>query len=109
MPKPKGGRGKAAPYTTKQVRVPEPIISQVDQLINLYQDYLENGGDALSPPEFMQNKPVDKFVEEEDKVVNRFKENSNKIISELKEALKLKANTGGAIKAKIKLVLELLE
>ncbi|MEA5619738.1 hypothetical protein VB711_18095 [Cronbergia sp. UHCC 0137] len=61
MAKPKGGRGKSAPYTTRQVRVPEPIISQVDKLIELYHEYLEAGGDASNPPDLLMAKPVNKL------------------------------------------------
>lgn len=99
MPKPKGGRGKAAPYQTRQVRVPEPIINQVDQLIEQYQDCIASGGDSKHPPSFIQgeNKPVDKFIDIE------------QIVNILQEALKLKANAGGAIKKKIKEVLNVLK
>jgi hypothetical protein len=100
MPKPKGGRGKAAPYTTRQVRVPEPVIPQVDRLIEKYQDYLEHEEDVNNPPSFLiENKPVDKFIPDE-------KLQEIKII--LEDALKLKANAGGAIKERIRLVLQLL-
>lgn len=97
MPKPKGGRGKAAPYQTRQVRVPEPIINQVDQLIEMYQDHIASGGDSEYPPNFIQNnKPVDKFIDKE------------QVVNILQEALKLKANAGGKIKEEIKQVLEIL-
>ena len=38
--KPKGGRGKKAPYTAKLMRVPVPIANQVNQLIERYLGYL---------------------------------------------------------------------
>lgn len=103
MPKPKGGRGKIAPYKTRQVRVPEPMINQVDELIETYQSYVVSGGDAANPPDFFKTnlktnlKPVDKFLEIEE------------IINTLREALKLKANAGGAIKEQIKKVLEIMQ
>ena len=50
MTKPKGGRGKKAPYSTKLMRVPVPMKAQVKQLVDRYQNYLESGGDALNPP-----------------------------------------------------------
>lgn len=108
MTKPKGGRGKTAPYTTRQVRAPEPIISQIDRVIERYQEYISNGGDPENPPDLTDIKPVDKFSKGEDKLVNRFNANKEQIIVELEEALKLKANSGGAIKEKIRLVLSLL-
>jgi hypothetical protein len=98
MPKPKGGRGKSAPYSTRQVRIPEPIISQVDELVEHYQNYLEQGGDASNPPKLLAYK----------KLVDKFEEQRYKAISILEESLLLKANAGGAIKIKIKEVLQLL-
>ncbi len=50
MTKPKGGRGKKAPYKTKLMRVPVPMKAQVKQLVDRYQSYLTSGGDALNPP-----------------------------------------------------------
>jgi hypothetical protein len=32
----KGGRGKKAPYSTKVVRVPEPILSEVEKLVTAF-------------------------------------------------------------------------
>ncbi len=50
MTKPKGGRGKKAPYSTKLMRVPVPMKTQVLQLVDRYQSYLSSGADALNPP-----------------------------------------------------------
>ena len=49
MTKPKGGRGKKAPYSTKLIRVPLPMKNQVKELVERYQTYLSSGGDALNP------------------------------------------------------------
>lgn len=38
MTKPKGGRGKKAPYETQQMRVPVPIKEQVNNLITQFRD-----------------------------------------------------------------------
>jgi CHASE3 domain sensor protein len=38
--KPKGGRGKKAPYDTTVVRVPNPVLAEVEQIIDAYR----NGG-----------------------------------------------------------------
>lgn len=101
MPKPKGGRGYKAPYNSHQVRVPDPIIPQVHSLIERYQDYIAAGGDAVKPPQLLdQNKPVDNFTSKvEDLELAKVT---------LREALKLKANAGGAIKKEIEKVLLLL-
>lgn len=40
MPKPLGGRGKKAPYETVVIRVPKPIATRVEVLINQYRDIL---------------------------------------------------------------------
>lgn len=53
MVKPKGGRGYKAPYVTKQVRIPKPIETQVDQLVERYQDYLTTGGSPDEPPSLL--------------------------------------------------------
>lgn len=53
MPKPKGGRGYKAPYETKQVRIPQPVESQISELVERYQDYLATGGSASNPPQLL--------------------------------------------------------
>jgi hypothetical protein len=106
MSKPKGGRGKNAPYKTKHIRVPEPIAPQVDTLIEIYQSYIESGKDASNPPDFLASyKPVNNFSETDIKAVNKFAE----IIAVLTEALDLKANAGGAIKSRIRKAIKALE
>jgi hypothetical protein len=61
MPKPIGGRGKIAPYHTKLVRIPVPVVSQVNQLVERYQDYIAEGGEAINPPQLLDLKPVNSF------------------------------------------------
>jgi hypothetical protein len=101
MPKPKGGRGYKAPYETHQVRIPDPIAGQVHSLIERYQDYLEGGGDAGKPPCLLdQDKPVNRFISKEDQ---------SKVVKILEQALKLKANAGGAIKKEIEKALLMLK
>ena len=51
--KPKGGRGKKAPYRTKLMRVPEPIAAQVDALGLQYQEFIAAGGNPANPPFFV--------------------------------------------------------
>jgi hypothetical protein len=102
MPKPKGGRGYKAPYESHQVRVPDPVIPQVHSLIERYQDYIAGGGDAIKPPQLLdQNKPVDDFVTKT--------EDLEQVKATLQQALKLKANAGGAIKKEIEKALALLK
>jgi hypothetical protein len=38
-----GGRGKKAPYQTSVVRVPVPVLEQVEQIVQAYRDSLESG------------------------------------------------------------------
>lgn len=109
--KPKGGRGLTAPYLTRQVRVPEPVIEQVHELIEHYQSHIASGGNANHPPQLVAQKPVYSFsveLEEERKLVDKFKGRIASASIILKEALHLKANAGGAIKKEIEKALALL-
>lgn len=128
MLKPKGGRGYAAPYTTHQVRVPDPIKNQVHELIERYHSYLLQSEEALTPPNLLDinaqpdtnviNEEIEKLkaekkqVEKELKAVNKFIKESKAVKSQavalLEESLKLKANAGGAIKKEIEKALKLL-
>lgn len=111
MPKPKGGRGYSAPYETRQVRIPEPIINQTHELIERYQDYISSGGNSQNPPRLLDFKPVDSFKEQLDeriKIVNRLEESVHNASFILRQALQLKANAGGAIKREIEKALRLL-
>lgn len=39
MPINKGGRGKRSPYSTKVVRIPDPLLKTVEEMVNdFYQD-----------------------------------------------------------------------
>lgn len=66
MPKPKGGRGHAAPYDTKLMRVPVPLSDQAQQLIERYQDFIAGGGEAYAPPPLLDAIASDKVVNEFD-------------------------------------------
>jgi hypothetical protein len=55
--KPKGGRGKRAPYQTKQMRVPVPVELQVMQLCDRYREFIESGGNPASPPPMLESRP----------------------------------------------------
>lgn len=45
---PRGGRGQRAPYETTTVRVPKPILTEVEQLIGQYRAMALGGKDVLS-------------------------------------------------------------
>lgn len=66
MPKPKGGRGHAAPYDTKLMRVPVPLAYQVEQLVERYRDFIASGGEAYAPPPLLDAIAADKLVNEID-------------------------------------------
>lgn len=51
-----GGRGKTAPYTTTLIRIPVPLIDQVDAIKDCYQQFITDGGSALEPPDFTQGE-----------------------------------------------------
>lgn len=67
MPKPKGGRGHAAPYDTKLIRIPVPLADQVQQLVERYRDFIAGGGEAFAPPPLLDaiasDNPVNNFDE----------------------------------------------
>ena len=48
MTKPMGGRGKRAPYETTHMRVPLPLKSQIEQLIEDYRLSILDGVDRPS-------------------------------------------------------------
>ncbi len=86
MDKPKGGRGRTAPYDTKQMRVPVGLESQIQELINRYRDWISEAGTrtvaANNPPRLL-DKLVDSFTQEPvDKLVNEI-ENLNKLVDKL--------------------------
>ncbi len=53
--KPKGGRGKIAPYQTKLMRVPVPVELQVMQLCDRYREFIEAGGNPQEPPPMLES------------------------------------------------------
>lgn len=65
MDKPKGGRGKEAPYETKQMRVPVGLEAQVQELISRFRGWIfQSGfhsGIGTSNPPWLLDKPVDNF------------------------------------------------
>lgn len=67
MDKPKGGRGVSAPYETKQMRVPEPLEPQIQELVSRYRDWISKSGResgiGTGNPPCLLDKPVDNFSE----------------------------------------------
>ena len=110
--KPKGGRGKKAPYTAKLMRVPVPIANQVNRLIERYLGYISSGGQAAEPPlllgelkliNSLEDKSVNELsvsqIQQADKIVNSLKDkpvndlahSNRERISELVHKWELKA------------------
>ena len=58
MNKPKGGRGKRAPYETTVVRVPDPVLEQVEAICDAYRN-----GEFLP-----EQKPVTDFETIKDQI-----------------------------------------
>jgi len=56
--KPKGGRGKRAPYETTVVRVPDPVLEQVEAICDAYRN-----GEFLP-----EQKPVTDFEAIKDQI-----------------------------------------
>jgi hypothetical protein len=50
MTKPMGGRGKKAPYETTHIRVPLPLKTQIEQLIEDYRLSVIDGLDEFNKP-----------------------------------------------------------
>lgn len=59
--KPKGGRGKVAPYESGTVRMPKLVHRHCHQLADACREYLEDGGDPADlpdlPPDIFRRKP----------------------------------------------------
>lgn len=78
MDKPKGGRGKAAPYDTKLMRVPVGLEDQVQELIERYRLWVSNGNTIIgtdNPPRLLDaatpDKPVNNLLPEIEQVRSR--------------------------------------
>lgn len=51
MDKPKGGRGKKAPYETTHIRIPIPLKSKIEKLIQEYRLSLDDSLDSQDKKE----------------------------------------------------------
>lgn len=64
MDKPKGGRGRTAPYETKQMRVPVGLEDQIQELIDRYRRWIPEPQSVVvstnNPPRLL-DKAVDNF------------------------------------------------
>ena len=50
------GRGKVAPYKIKHIRIPVPLISQINEIKKRYYEYLESpNADLENPPSFIKH------------------------------------------------------
>jgi hypothetical protein len=59
MPINKGGRGKRSPYATKVVRIPDPLLKRVEELVNnFYEDEKSTDDQSVlsDQVEFNQNR-----------------------------------------------------
>ncbi len=65
--KPKGGRGHKAPYKTKTVRVPEPILYQIETLCDTFrQASLEGTWDSVEQKDLLSTTtPLDRLTKEQ--------------------------------------------
>jgi hypothetical protein len=87
--KPKGGRGKKAPYDTKLMRVPEPIAAQVEMLSSQYQEFIAAGGDPANPPLFLPKKIKKQPDTVKQRIKTAGKQLTDKTCSEFVEVEKL--------------------
>lgn len=55
MSSPVGGRGKQAPYSTKLVRIPEPLEPSVSELKSRYYGWVDAGGDPTKPVNWIKD------------------------------------------------------
>lgn len=101
MPKPKGGRGHAAPYDTKLMRVPVPLADQVQQLVERYQDFIAAGGEAYAPPPLLDAIAADNPVNNFDELNQQFNELNLEWVN-LKNDFWLEKKSNEALRREIK-------
>lgn len=107
----KGGRGRKAPYQTVHYRIPEPIKPTVELLADRYRqlsnaDLIDEANELLEEVQstIIKNQAVSA------KAGTKFNEDDlEQVVFILKEALKLKANAGGAIKERIREVIAIID
>jgi hypothetical protein len=107
----KGGRGKKAPYKTGHYRIPQPIKPTVELLADQYRELVSMGQDteAQEMLERVQEVVASSQTEASKLGTRLSKAELEQVVDVLHEALKLKANAGGAIKDRIRQVLAILD
>lgn len=88
---------------TKVIRVPESIAAQVIDIAHKL-----DRGIVLDSVIEAKDEQIDSVTEAKDKQIAQLAQNLEQVKITLQDALKLKANAGGAIKAEIRKALELL-
>lgn len=83
--KPVGGRGNKAPYSTKIVRVPEPVLERITAIIEAYREGSENEFSATAS---VTDKPVTAYSEIKDQV-DRWRKETKVGKSKLENLLQL--------------------
>lgn len=61
MPINKGGRGKKAPYATKVIRIPDPLLKRVEEMVNAFYENEKSTDEQsvlLNHEHINQNKQV---------------------------------------------------
>lgn len=63
MPINKGGRGKKSPYTTKVVRIPDPLLERVEKLVNeFYLNEKSSDDESLLEDHNKNNQNTEKTI-----------------------------------------------
>jgi hypothetical protein len=117
-----GGRGKKAPYETTHYRIPEPTKPVVEILVNKYRQTLGSQSDPTGQALLtkVEEAILDTQSQQEDTSTalqlsllrdecRKLKANQQRVKLLLQEALTLRSNAGGAIKVKIREVINLLD
>lgn len=90
MDKPRGGRGRTAPYETKQMRVPVGLETQIQDLISRYRGWISKAGTSTvgaNNPPLLLDKSLDiSSIEPVDKLKGEIAR-LNKLVDSLREEM----------------------